>query len=208
MSDTLRNSPDLADLDRRFLFHPFTALADHERTGPPTVIVKGEGVWLEDSAGNRYLNSMAGLWCVNVGYGRREIAEAIHDQALTLSYCHAFSSMSADVPILLAEKLVGMAPVPMSKIFFGNSGSDANDTQVKLVWYYNNARGLPNKKKIISRRRGYHGVTLASAGMTGLPGLHAGFDLPLPFVKHTTAPHRLWEGQGLSDAQFIEQAGR
>jgi L-2,4-diaminobutyrate transaminase len=205
MTVALRNSPDFADLDRRFLFHPFTALADHERTGPPVVIVKGEGVWLEDSVGNRYLDSMAGLWCVNVGYGRREIAEAIRGQALTLPYCHAFSSMSADVPILLAEKLVGMAPAPMSKIFFGNSGSDANDTQVKLVWYYNNARGLPSKKKIIARRRGYHGVTLASARMTGLLGLHAGFDLPLPFIKHTTAPHRLWEGQGLSDAQFVDK---
>jgi L-2,4-diaminobutyrate transaminase len=205
MTAALRNSPDLAELDRRFFFHPFTALADHERTGPPVVIVKGEGVWLEDSAGNRYLDAMAGLWCVNVGYGRREIADAIHAQALTLSYHHAFSSASADVPILLAEKLVGMAPVPMSKIFFGNSGSDANDTQVKLVWYYNNARGLTAKKKIIARRRGYHGVTLAAAGMTGLPGLHAGFDLPLPFIKHTTTPSRLWEGQGLTDGEFVEK---
>jgi L-2,4-diaminobutyrate transaminase len=98
-----------------------------------------------------------------------------------------------------------MAPVPMSKIFFGNSGSDANDTQVKLVWYYNNARGLTAKKKIIARRRGYHGVTLAAAGMTGLPGLHAGFDLPLPFIKHTTTPSRLWEGQGLTDGEFVEK---
>ena len=205
MTAILRNSPDLAELDRRFLFHPFTALADHERAGPPIVIVKGEGVWLEDSTGKRYLDAMAGLWCVNVGYGRREIADAIHAQALTLSYHHAFSSSSADVPILLAEKLVDMAPVPMSKIFFGNSGSDANDTQIKLVWYYNNARGRPSKKKIIARRRSYHGVTLAAAGLTGLPGLHAGFDLPLPFIKHTTAPHRLWEGHGLSDKEFVDK---
>jgi L-2,4-diaminobutyrate transaminase len=96
-----------------------------------------------------------------------------------------------------------MAPVPMSKVFFGNSGSDANDTQVKLVWYYNNALGRPNKKKIIARQRGYHGVTVASAGLTGLPGLHAGFDLPLPFVRHTMAPHRLWQGNGLSDEAFV-----
>ena len=151
---------------------------------------------------------MAGLWCVNVGYGRREIADAIHDQALTLSYCHAFSSMSADVPILLAEKLVGMAPVPMSKIFFGNSGSDANDTQVKLVWYYNNARGLPNKKKIISRRRGYHGVTLASAGMTGLPGSIAGFDLPLPLRQaHDRAAQALGRAGALR-CGVRRQAGR
>jgi L-2,4-diaminobutyrate transaminase len=96
-----------------------------------------------------------------------------------------------------------MAPVPMSKVFFGNSGSDANDTQIKIVWYYNNALGRPEKKKIIARQRGYHGVTVAAAGLTGLPGLHAGFDLPLPFIRHTRAPHRLWEGHGLSDEAFL-----
>ena len=194
---------DFADIDRRYNFHPFTGLAEHEKHGPPVVMVCGDGVWLEDSAGQRYLDGMAGLWCVNVGYGRREIADAMQRQAETLSYCHAFSSMSSDLPALLAERLVSNAPVPMLKIFFGNSGSDANDTQVKLVWYYNNARGRPHKKKIITRQRSYHGVTIMAAGMTGLPSLHAGFDLPLPFIKHTTAPHRLWEGHGLSDAEFV-----
>jgi L-2,4-diaminobutyrate transaminase len=200
----LRNTPDLAELDRRYFFHPFTALADHEKSGPPMVIVKGEGVWLEDEAGGRYIDSMAGLWCVNAGYGRKEIADAIHEQSLKLPYYHSFSSSAVDTPILLAEKLIEMAPVPMSKVFFGNSGSDANDTQVKLVWYYNNARGKPEKKKIISRDRGYHGVTLASASLSGLSGNHHGFDLPLPFVKHTTAPYRLWEAEpGMSDAAFV-----
>lgn len=194
---------DLVEMDRRFSFHPFTALATHEKQGPPVVMVRGEGVWLEDAAGKRYIDAMAGLWCVNVGYGRRELADAMRDQALALSYCHAFSSMSSDKPAMLAGRLIAMAPAPMSKVFFGNSGSDANDTQVKLVWYYNNARGLPQKKKIIARRRGYHGVTIMAGGLSGLPGLHAGFDLPLPLVRHTTAPHRLWEGYGLSDAQFV-----
>ncbi|KLU20736.1 hypothetical protein EOS_39705 [Caballeronia mineralivorans PML1(12)] len=195
--------PDLNDLDRQFFFHPFTALSDHERDGP-LVMVGGEGVWLEDTRGKRYIDSMAGLWCVNVGYGRREIADAMHAQAMKLAYYHTFASMSTDAPILLAQKLIGMSPVPMSKVFFGNSGSDANDTQVKLVWYYNNARGFPLKKKIIARRRGYHGVTVVTAGMTGLPGLHNGFDLPLSFIKHTTAPHRLWEAEpGQSDAEFV-----
>lgn len=192
----------VAEMDRRHAFHPFTALAEHERTGPPVVITGGKGARLTDEHGRDYVDAMAGLWCVNVGYGRTEIAEAMRAQAETLSYCHAFSSMSSDKPSILAERLIAMAPVPMSKIFFGNSGSDANDTQVKLVWYYNNARGLPAKKKIIARQRGYHGVTVMSGGMTGLPGVHAGFDLPLSFVKHTTAPRRLWEGQGLSDAEF------
>ncbi|WP_081889398.1 aminotransferase [Caballeronia sordidicola] len=195
--------PDLNDLDRQFFFHPFTALSDHERNGP-LVMVGGEGVWLEDNRGKRYIDSMAGLWCVNVGYGRREIADAMHAQAMKLAYYHTFASMSTDAPILLAQKLIEMSPVPMSKVFFGNSGSDANDTQVKLVWYYNNARGLPLKKKIIARSRGYHGVTVVTAGMTGLPGLHNGFDLPLSFIKHTTAPHRLWEAEpGQSDAEFV-----
>ena len=200
-----RNAPDLAELDRRYFFHPFTALADHEKTGP-VVMVKGEGVWLEDDSGNRYIDGMAGLWCVNVGYGRKEIADAIHEQALKLPYYHSFSSMAVDTPILLAETLIEMAPVPMSKVFFGNSGSDANDTQVKLVWYYNNARGKPEKKKIIARNRGYHGVTIVSASLTGLSGNHSGFDLPLPFVKHTTAPWRLWEAEpGMSDADFVSK---
>ena len=113
--------------------------------------------------GRRYLDGMAGLWCVNVGYGRTEIADAMGAQAAKLPYCHAFSSMGSDQPALLAQRLISMAPVPMSKVFFGNSGSDANDTQVKLVWYYNNALGRPKKKKIIARKRGYHGVTVVSA---------------------------------------------
>lgn len=194
---------DLVDIDRRYSFHPFTSLATHEKNGPHTVMVRGKGVWLEDANGRRYLDGMAGLWCVNAGYGRTELADAMREQAAKLPYCHAFSSMGSDQPALLAQRLIAMAPATMSKVFFGNSGSDANDTQVKLVWYYNNALGRPAKKKIIARRRGYHGVTIVSGGLTGLPGLHAGFDLPLQFVKHTTAPHKLWEGQQLSDAQFV-----
>ena len=203
MSSNPAHTVDLADLDRRYNFHPFTALAQHEAHGPAVVMARGDGVWLEDVNGKRYIDGLAGLWCVNVGYGRKEIAEAMGEQAQQLSYCHAFSSMSSDKPALLAERLVRNAPVPMSKVFFGNSGSDANDTQVKLVWYYNNVRGKPDKKKIISRRRGYHGVTIMSGGLTGLPGVHAGFDLPLSFVRHVSPPHRLWEGHGLDDQAFV-----
>ena len=208
MNTLLRNTPDLETLDKRYLFHPFTALADHERNGP-MIIVKGEGVWLEDNKGNRYIDGMAGLWCVNVGYGRKEIADAIHHQAVTLPYFHSFSSWTTDTPILLAERLIEMAPVPMSKVFFGQSGSDANDTQVKLVWYYNNARGKPQKKKIIARHRGYHGVTVAAGSLTGMPSLHSGFDLPLPFVRYTTAPYRLWEAEpGMSDEAFTAKLAK
>ena len=204
-SPTNGGAPDFADIDRRYNFHPFTALAKHAKSGPTAVMVRGDGVWLEDAHGKRYIDGMAGLWCVNVGYGRSEIGDALKQQAETLSYCHAFSSLGSDVPALLSERLIRNAPVPMSRIFFGNSGSDANDTQVKLVWYYNNVLGRPKKKKIIARQRAYHGVTTMSGGMTGLPGVHAGFDLPLPFIKHTTCPHRLWEGHGLSDAAFVDK---
>jgi L-2,4-diaminobutyrate transaminase len=199
-SDRLRA---LLDFDRRYAMHPFTALAQHERDGAIAMMVRGKGVHLWDAAGRKYIDAMAGLWCVNVGYGRRELADALRDQALTLPYCHAFSSLASDKPALLAERLIRMAPGPMSKIFFGNSGSDANDTQAKIVWLYNNARGKPQKKKIIARQRGYHGVTVVSASMTGLPSLHAGFDLPVAQIKHTMVPHRLWQGWGLSDAEFV-----
>ncbi|WP_454857601.1 aminotransferase [Rhizobium binxianense] len=199
----LRNAPDLEELDKKYLFHPFTALADHEKNGP-IVIVKGEGVWLEDNHGRRYIDGMAGLWCVNVGYGRTEIADVLREQAVTLPYFHSFSSWGTDMPVLLAEKVIGHAPEGMSKVFFGQSGSDANDTQVKLVWYYWNSLGKPRKKKIIARRRGYHGVTIVSGSLTGMASLHSGFDLPLPFVRHTTPPYRLWEAEpGMSDADFV-----
>jgi len=191
-----------SELDRRHVFHPFTVLDDHERNGP-LMVVRGKDSTVWDSEDRAYLDAMAGLWCVNVGYGQPEIAEALRDQALKLPYFHSFSSMGTETPAILAERLINMAPVPISKIFFGNSGSDANDTQIKLVWFYNNALGRPEKKKIISRRRGYHGVTIATAGLTGLANLHDGFDLPLPFIRHTTTPSRMWEsGPGQTDAEF------
>jgi L-2,4-diaminobutyrate transaminase len=186
------NAPTVEELDRRFVFHPFTQLDQHARSTAP-VIVEGKGVTLHSSDGRTFLDAMAGLWCVNVGYGREEIGAALHAEASRLGYYHAFSSMATALPAELAERVLAMYPVPMSRIFFGNSGSDANDTQVKLVWYYNNVLGRPEKKKIISRERGYHGVTVMSGGLTGLPSLHAGFDLPLPMVRHTKAPHTLWE---------------
>jgi L-2,4-diaminobutyrate transaminase len=160
-------------------------------------------VRLWDTRDRSYLDGMAGLWCVNVGYGRTEIAEAIAAQVEKLCYYHAFSSMATDTPAMLAERIIGLAPEGMSKVFFGNSGSDANDTHAKIVWFYNNALGRPEKKKLISRERGYHGVTVLSAGLTGLQNLHDGFDLPLPMIRHTRAPHGLWEREpGMSDAEF------
>ena len=193
----------IEELDRTYLFHPMTNLAAHEQNGPPLTIVEGHGATVTDRNGQDYLDAMAGLWCVNVGYSHPEMADALHAQASKLPYFHAFSSMGTELPALLSERLIRMAPVPMSKVFFGNSGSDANDTQAKLVWYYNNVLGRPEKKKIISRRRGYHGVTVLSGGLTGLKNLHDGFDLPLPMIRHVRPPHRLWEREpGQSDEEF------
>jgi L-2,4-diaminobutyrate transaminase len=194
------------EADRRFVFHPFTQLDQHERAGSPSMIVAGSGARVQDIHGRWYIDGMAGLWCVNVGYGRVEIAETMRIHAERLGYYHAFSSMGTDTPGVLAERLIEMAPPGMSKVFFGCTGSDANDTQVKLVWFYNNVLGRPEKKKIVARSRGYHGVSVMSAGLTGLPGLHAGFDLPLPMIRHTTAPHRLWEAvPGMTDEEFAQK---
>jgi L-2,4-diaminobutyrate transaminase len=208
MDDAAPTALSLEDMDRQSLFHPFTAIADHERTGP-RVMVAGEGCTLTDNQGRRYIDAMAGLWCVNIGYGRPEVAEAIHRQALKLPYYHAFSGMATDSPIELAARLLRMGPAGMSRVFFGNSGSDANDTQVKIVWYYNTVRGKPGKRKIISRLRGYHGVTAIAASMTGLPGLHAGFGLPLPGFVHVGTPHAYHGmGPGEDDAAFVARLAK
>ena len=190
------------DIDRAYFFHPFTHTVRHEKEGPLT-IVSGHGSTVVDNQGREYLDAMAGLWCVNIGYGNQEMADAIARQASKLAYYHTFASMGNEPVALLAERLIGMAPGSMAKVFFGNSGSDANDTQVKLVWYYNNVLGRPAKKKIISRNRGYHGVTVMTTGLCGLPAMHAGFDVPLPMIRHVRSPHRLWErAAGQSDEEF------
>jgi L-2,4-diaminobutyrate transaminase len=199
-----RSTASLTEKDKQFFFHPFTALKAHESTGGK-IMVSGKDSTLKDSDGNSYLDAMAGLWCVNLGYGNERLRAAISDQISTLSYYHAFSGMSTDLAAELAAKIIGMAPKNMSKVFFGNSGSDANDTNAKIVWFYNNALGRPNKKKIISRLRGYHGVTVLSGGLTGLKNLHDGFDIPLNMIRHVRAPHRLWEKEpGMSDSDFAQ----
>src|SRR5579872_3988128 len=132
--------------------HPYTNLKVHESEGP-LVITQGDGVFVIDENGKRYLEALAGLWCVSLGFSEPRLAEAAHRQMLKLPYYHTFAHKATDVGIELAEKLLSIAPVPMSKVFFVNSGSEANDTAVKLVWYFNNALGRPQKKKIISRAR-------------------------------------------------------
>jgi L-2,4-diaminobutyrate transaminase len=191
---TAEPTPSLETLDKERVLHPATSIADHLRQGP-RIMSEGAGVYLVDAAGRRYLDAVAGLWCVNVGYGRAAIADAMGEQARRLGYYHTFSSMSNEPQIRLADRLLGLAPSGLSRVFFGNSGSDANDTQVKLAWYYNNLRGRPRKKKIVSRLGGYHGTTVASASLTGLPAFHKAFDLPIAGILHTAPPHHWRHGE-------------
>jgi L-2,4-diaminobutyrate transaminase len=188
MTGKTAETATLETLDKERVLHPLTSIADHLRTGP-RIMAEGSGVTLTDVNGRRYLDAFAGLWCVNIGYGRTELADAMAAQARRLGYYHTFSSMSNEPQILLADRLLGMVPGQMSKVFFGNSGSDANDTQVKLVWYYNNLRGMPRKKKIVARLGAYHGSTIVAASLTGLPTYHRAFDLPIGGVLHTATPY-------------------
>jgi L-2,4-diaminobutyrate transaminase len=177
----------LEDLDKERFFHPFTSITDHLKAGP-RVIDSAKRLTVTDRNGREYLDGAAGLWCVNVGYGREEIARAVYEQTRKLGFCHSFSSLANEPAIRLADRLVGLAPDNMSKVFFANSGSEANDTQVKLVWYYNNLLGRPRKKKIVARHRGFHGVTVASGSLTGLAHVHSAFDLPIGGVIHVSTP--------------------
>ncbi|GAB4514066.1 MAG: aspartate aminotransferase family protein [Roseibium sp.] len=175
--------------DRDNFFHPSTHLAQHARgESPNRIVTGGNGVYIEDRDGTKLLDAFAGLYCVNVGYGRMEIAEAIAEQARELAYYHAYVGHGTEASITLAKMVMDRAPDHMSKVYFGLGGSDANETNVKLVWYYNNILGRPEKKKIISRWRGYHGSGLMTGSLTGLELFHKKFDLPLSQVLHTVAP--------------------
>ncbi len=180
------NSAEARDI--AYHLHAYTNAVRHREVGP-LVIERGDGAYVIDNTGKRYLEAMSGLWSVAVGFSEPRLVEAARRQGSTLPFYHSFGHKSHGPAIDLAERLIGMAPVPMSKVHFTNSGSEANDTVVKLVWYRSNAMGEPRRKKIISRLRGYHGVTVASASLTGLPNNHRSFDLPLPQVLHAGSPH-------------------
>ena len=186
------NSPSSRDIAH--YLHPYTNLALHEVNGPH-IITKGTGVYVTDESGKEYIEGLAGLWCTAFGFGEEELVNAAIEQMRTLPYYHSFAGKSVDPAINIAEFLKKIAPTTFSKVFFANSGSEANDTMVKMVWYYNNSVGRPEKKKIISRLRGYHGVTVAAGSLTGLPYAQADFDLPLDFVRHTLTPDYYTEGK-------------
>src|SRR4051795_3994140 len=194
---------NLAVRDIETVAHPYTNLAALRETGP-LIIERGQGVFVYDSDGKAYIEGLAGLWCTALGYGNEELVEAAANAMRKLSYSSIFSGKSHDGAIELSEKLKELAPCPASKVLFGGSGSEANDMQIKLTWYMNNAKGRPKKKKIISRQRAYHGVTIASASLTGLPWVHSDFDLPIAGILHTDCPHHYTGAQGgESEAAFV-----
>ncbi|WP_322805102.1 aspartate aminotransferase family protein [Vibrio alfacsensis] len=196
----------LLDIDRQRVFHASTHLKQYAHGElPGRVITGGHGIRIMDSKGIELIDGFAGLYCVNIGYGRTEMADAIYEQAKQLAYYHTYVGHTNEALVTLSDRIIRMAPEGMSKVYYGMSGSDANETQLKLVWYYNNVRGLPDKKKIISRERGYHGSSIASGSLTGLPLFHAHFDLPLERIKHTIAPYYYRrEDSSLSEQAFSQ----
>ncbi len=177
-----------AKRDAAVQLHPYSSLRKIETDGA-LVITEGRGIYIRDEHGKEYIEGLAGLWCTSLGFGEERLVQAAADQMRRLPFYHLFAGKTHDVAIDLAERLLALMPVKMSKVFFNNSGSEANDTAIKLVWYYQNAKGRPRKKKIISRMKGYHGVTIATASLTGLPNNHRDFDLPIANIRHADCPH-------------------
>jgi 4-aminobutyrate--pyruvate transaminase len=194
----------IAARDVAYHLHAYTNLRKNEAEGP-LVLTKGKGVHVYDDDGKEYIEGLAGLWCASLGYGEERLIEAATNQMRRLAYTHVFAQKTHDVAADLAERLIKLAP-GMAKAFFNNSGSEANDTAIKTVWYYNNALGRPRKKKIIARFKGYHGVTVATASLTGLPANHIDFDLPIPQVRHADCPHHWrYAHEGESEEEFASR---
>ncbi len=192
----------LAARDIANLLHPYTNLKTHQEDSP-FVVTRGDGIYVYDDDGKPYIEAMAGLWCTALGFGNERLVETAASAMRDLPFYHGFNGKSHPAAIELAEKLLQISPVPMSKVFFANSGSEANDTAIKLVWYINNARGRPQKKKIISRQKAYHGVTVAAASLTGLPANQRDFDIPIDGILHTDCPHYYRYGKaGESEDDF------
>ena len=206
MDDMINGTPNSRHaIDVRRMFHPYTNARTHEDEGP-LIITRGSGVEVFDDQGKGYIEAMAGLWSVAVGFGEQRLVDVATRQMSSLPYYHTFSHKSNEPAIDLADRLVTMAGRNMEKVFFTNSGSEANDTVVKLLWYRNTALGQPERRKIISRRRGYHGITVAAGSMTGIPLNHGGFGIPLPGFHHLTCPHFYREGlEGETETEFTER---
>jgi 4-aminobutyrate---pyruvate transaminase len=205
MLDRPASNASLSARDIAYHMHPFTNARRLESEGP-FVITRGEGIRIFDEEGRDYIDALAGLWCASLGFSEKRLAEAAYEQMLELPYASTFGQRSHPTVIELAEKLISLMPVPMSKVFFNNSGSEANDSAAKLVWYYNNAIGRPRKKKIIGRMKGYHGITIGAGSLCGLPYVHKDFDLPIANVRHTDCPHFWRYGKpGESEEDFASR---
>lgn len=170
------------------ILHPATSIHDLTENGP-RIIERAQGCHIVDSTGKHYLDAVAGLWCMNIGYGRESVSQAMADASRQLAYYHTFAGTSNPPQIALAEKLASLVPDNLGHIFYGSSGSDGNDTLMKIVWYYNALRGQPEKRKIIARHHAYHGTSVATASLTGLPSFHKGFGLPIDDIEHVSTPH-------------------
>ena len=195
-------SNSLARRDAAVLMHPQTDWRAHEQTGA-NVVTRGSGIYVHDENDKPMIEGMAGLWCTALGFSEPRLVEAARRQMSILPYEHIYSQQTHGPAVELAERLLALAPPTMKRVFFACSGSEANDSIVRMIWYYNNALGRPAKKKMIARKRGFHGSTCVSGSLTGLPHLQADFDLPLPGFLHTTAPHHYRDGQpGESEEQF------
>ena len=189
--------------DIESVLHGYTPLHKLRETGP-LIVEEGSGVHITDNTGKTYIEALSGLWCAGLGFGNEELVEAATEQLRRLPYYHLFGGKGYEQATELAETLKEKAPMPAARVFFASSGSEANDTQIKLAWYYNNARGKPEKKKIISRQKAYHGVTMVAGSLTGLPYAHGDFDLPFSFVKHTDCPHHYrFAEDGESEEEFV-----
>jgi L-2,4-diaminobutyrate transaminase len=185
--NTIGNKTKLHQADFDSILHPASSINNIEEQGA-RIFHSGKRVTVTDSDGNQSIDGVGGLWCVNIGYGNEELADEMAKASKELSYFHTFGGASNEAQIKLAEKLLTLVPNSLGKVFFGNSGSDANDTLIKLVWHYNYLRGCPSKTKIISRKQAYHGTSLATSSLTGLPSFHARFHLPLDFTIHVSTP--------------------
>lgn len=201
---------NINELDRKTLVHPFTNLADHdEGSSPSRVIKRAEGIRIYDTDGAELIDAFSGLYCVNIGYGNKKVADAIATQAHELAYYHTYAGHGNEPAINLSKEILDWYGDGMARVFYGMSGSDANETQAKIVWYYNNVLGRPQKKKIISRHRGYHGASVISGSMTGLSFYHNAFDLPFGPILHTTNPHHYFEAApGMDEAAFSRKCAK
>ncbi len=197
----------LRELDIRHHLHPFTTFAELAKTGS-RIITRAEGCHLWDAEGNRILDGMAGLWCVNIGYGRERLARVAFEQMRELPYYNTFFQTATPPAIELAAELAALLPGGIDRIFYASSGSEANDTIVKTIWYYWNLMGRPEKKTVISRTLAYHGVGLGSGSLTGMSFMHEPFDLPLPRFVHIGNPYWFAEGGDLDPEEFGRVAAR